>query len=68
MTVTDITSRRRTRSPHDSQYTARCIRCHNYWSFNSGPHENFIIITRWCPTCIAETMPTVWADKRKGQR
>lgn len=31
----------------------KCVRCGLYWSFTSGPAENFTAVTRFCPTCIA---------------
>lgn len=31
----------------------RCVRCGQYWSFNSGSPDEFKVVTRWCPTCVA---------------
>jgi hypothetical protein len=31
----------------------RCAHCRNYWAHNSGPDENFLVVTTICPTCVA---------------
>ncbi len=30
----------------------KCVRCGLYWTFSAGPHENFTVVTKWCPTCV----------------
>lgn len=39
--------------------TTPCIRCGHYWTFNSGNPQDFELITRYCPDCIAAHLPTL---------
>lgn len=36
-----------------------CIVCGKYWAHNAGPLENFRIVTRWCPPCLASLLPVM---------
>lgn len=33
-----------------------CIRCGQFWATNAGPRENFSLVTKFCPDCVA-TLP-----------
>jgi hypothetical protein len=43
----------------------RCQRCNGIWASNSGPRENFSLVTRFCPECLA-TLPLMGAGIRVG--
>ena len=35
-----------------------CVRCGHWWSFNTGK-QDFTVITRFYPTCVAILLPVV---------
>lgn len=44
---------------------ARCHRCGLFWAFSSGPHDNFSVITKFCPDCIGRSATQGWGLVRK---
>lgn len=37
-----------------------CIRCGQFWATNGGPVDNFSIVTKFCPDCVATLPRSVW--------
>lgn len=33
-----------------------CNRCGQFWATNAGPRDNFSLVTKFCPDCVA-TLP-----------